>query len=729
MKKNFRIADTGKHGARRLAAAALLLSMTMWTLTGCGGSQETEPEEVVKTESVYADVVTAYQEAIDMEWAYNVAYELAYNEEMAGCCGFRTAGSDYEHACADYLEGLMTEIGLEDVEQVGVDVDRWQFDDASLTIANTKIDITPASYAQSGTDEGGITAEIVNVGNGFAMDYEGKDVEGKIVLAGVDQANESWIDGYIHEAYLRGAAALVTYDKGGYAEGSDEIRNMQDVCADDYLPTVSISAKEAQRIRKAIKKGNNECTLRVDCEVEGWGTSYNVVGTIKGKSSEQQIVVSAHYDKYFYGFQDDSVAVANVLAIAKAMKESGYVPENDIVFVCHGAEEWGASGTQYDWTTGAWEMINNARPEWQGKTLAMINFELSGYRTGQDAATIASVPELYSMVQDFAGSELTDITDTGAYKGGVSTENEAVTTMEDGVSYRFAGVPYFLNGGSLDSAFMTEKYHTEVDDESTYSKKVHKLNIGLYGALAIVMDQSPALELNMTEMASWLEESYSDEWAEEAGADTETFKEELQAYKENTKAMYDEAVRINEAYETAYAEGDEEQKAALRAEGAALNAKALEAFGIAQDEFLCVVSSWDIFTRHEGAVQTLDLLRQIIDAAEEDQIWAKDEASGAADLAWQLNGYTQYGYYVFDPEGVEMTEETYFTDYSNYWGTDKTVPFVDTGDATRALIFEKDTETAISIYEDALHNFLPYLAEYIEWEIEGMQEINELLTQ
>ena len=40
----------------------------------------------------------------------------------------------------------------------------------------------PASYQLSGTSKEGIVAEMVDVGNGTAADYEGKDVEGKIVL-------------------------------------------------------------------------------------------------------------------------------------------------------------------------------------------------------------------------------------------------------------------------------------------------------------------------------------------------------------------------------------------------------------------------------------------------------------------------------------------------------------------------------------------------------------------
>lgn len=68
----------------------------------------------------------------------------------------------------------MREIGLNDVEKVAINVDKWQFNDASLTIAGTDVDIMPASYATNGTGPEGITAEIVDVGRGHAADYEGK---------------------------------------------------------------------------------------------------------------------------------------------------------------------------------------------------------------------------------------------------------------------------------------------------------------------------------------------------------------------------------------------------------------------------------------------------------------------------------------------------------------------------------------------------------------------------
>ena len=69
----------------------------------------------------------------------------------------------------------------------------------------------------------------------------------------------------------------------------------------------------------------------VDNQVEvDTGTTYNVTGVLKGKSSDRHILVGGHYDVHFWGFQDDNCAVGLVLSMAKALVDSGYQPENDI---------------------------------------------------------------------------------------------------------------------------------------------------------------------------------------------------------------------------------------------------------------------------------------------------------------------------------------------------------------------------------------------------------------
>lgn len=92
--------------------------------------------------------------------------------------------------------------------------------------------------------------------------------------------------------------------------------------------------------------------------------TYNIVGEIPGKRPERMILLSAHYDSYFSGFQDDNTAIAMMLGIARAYLKIGYQPENTWVFCGMAAEEWGKCDTKYDWSTGAYQEIFKVHPDW-----------------------------------------------------------------------------------------------------------------------------------------------------------------------------------------------------------------------------------------------------------------------------------------------------------------------------------------------------------------------------
>ena len=597
------------------AAAALLLS-----LTAC--SQPDEQPEPSAGQDTQA-LVSAYLEQVDQEYAYQIAETLAYDPAyLSNELGWRTAGSDAEHAAADYIAAEMESIGLT-VEKVPVTVDKWQFNDASLTIADTDIQIMPASYATNGTDADGITAQLVDVGTGTAAEYEGVDVEGKIALVGVDQWNVAWIDQYMNEAALHGASAIVTYDVGGYATYSDDMINMQDVCSKDVIPCVSISKNQYLQLAEALAAGHDTATLMVDNVMEPeQGTSYNVVGTLKGRSSEQQILVAGHYDVYFNGFQDDSCAIGLVLAMAKAMVDSGYQPENDIRFIAHGSEEWGASGTQFDWTTGAWEMINTAHPEWAGKTIALLNFELPAFYDGMEEGQISCVPEFSTLTQSFVEeSGLLTQPVNNVYPGGISGQSVDTNTMEDGVSYRASGVPYFINiPGTQDGeeGWIQQRYHTAADDRDTYSADVMHTNLNTFGTLAIYLDQTPALELDLTATCDDLAEALDADLVAAAGGDGEAYTTALETLRTVADEWNQEIAAVNNRYQQALSEGaSQEDLDAIRAEGRALNAKTLEAFRFVQDHFIGIASTSTILIKHQAYQENIALISGVVDALEQ----------------------------------------------------------------------------------------------------------------
>lgn len=190
-------------------------------------------------------------------------------------------------------------------------------------------------------------------------------------------------------------------------------------------PPFSVSGRASPPVNGPVT-----ATLVVDNEVSEDGTTYNIMGRIPGRSSDYQIIVGGHYDVHFTGFQDDNCAVGLVLAMTKAMIDSGYQPENDIVFCLHGAEEWGSSYTQYDWTVGAWEMINNVHPEWVGKTLAFLNFELPAYEFSTYTSTY-SAPEMYAMLDYFANEYPYSPDPEGCFPDGVLTDGYQTYTYVD----------------------------------------------------------------------------------------------------------------------------------------------------------------------------------------------------------------------------------------------------------------------------------------------------------
>lgn len=49
------------------------------------------------------------------------------------------------------------------------------------------------------------------------------------------------------------------------------------------------------------------------------------------------------------------------------------------------AEEWGVIDSDFDWSAGAYEQIFTAHPEWVGKVIADLNFELPALAHGTRA--------------------------------------------------------------------------------------------------------------------------------------------------------------------------------------------------------------------------------------------------------------------------------------------------------------------------------------------------------
>lgn len=694
-------------------------------LSGC---KKSKPNEMYKTQ------YDSFINAVSTNYAYNIAYELSTNEQFFNSkLGGRNAGSDAEHRTAEFIMEKMQEIGLDNVEKTGVDCDKWQFNDASFVVDDKEYKVY--TYATAETNDEGITAELVYLNKGTMQDYEGLDVKGKIVLIDINQRDDWWITYPMLEAKVHGAAAIVAANVGGFAQIADDALNSQDICGPVGIPTLSIGKADSAVLQKKISEGKVMATIKVDNDVEiGTGVTYNVTGVIKGKSSEHQIIVGGHYDCHFTGFQDDNCAVGLVLAMAKAFKDSNYVPENDIIFCLHGAEEWGSSYSMYDWTVGAWEMINHAHPEWVGKTKAFINFELPAYEF--DKYTLSySAPELYSMLSYFVNECKLSPKPEGCFPEGILTEGYQTYTYSDDFSYYAAGVPSIINGFLLQKdmetpyKFYIDMYHSQYDLPDTYNENVMKFNLSYYGALAMYIDQTPAINLDFTSQYDRITKSLDEELIKSVGVNLDTYKLALSKLNDSASAMKTKIKEINDKYYEAYVNNSAEIES-IKSIGKELTNQNLDAFRYAQKELLGLMYEKPIVP-HEAPQNNIRLCESIIESLKDG-----DVATAVDEYAWTLNNVLAWYAMYFSEEVIAMQDDMFWGDSNQdnlYWGTGIGFTKADVDGVVRSLMArydEKDGDFSneISVLQKVIEDQKLILKDLCEKEIDAINGLAEKLN-
>lgn len=432
---------------------------------------------------------------IDIAYAYELAKKMETFRSNP-VLGYRGAGSRAEFETGEMLREEMERIGLSQVRKDPVTVDGWEFSKAVLSVSASD-GLTRrfqlGAYQTSMVTGGPKPFSLVYVGKGGERDYEGVDVSGKLVLADINQRDEWWINYPVYEAHLHGAAALIAVQSGGYGEIDEEALNAQDIAGPANAPAFSISRRDARLLKQLLaEQGEIQVFLDADTRVIPDCTTYNITGCIPGRNPDRIVLLSAHYDSYFSGFQDDNTAVAMMLGIARAWLKTGVQPNNTIMVCAMAAEEWGVSNSNFDWSAGAYEQVNTARPEWVGKVIADLNFELPALAHGT-RARIRCCYEYMSYLREFL-SELPVLTKAYPEEPRAAAPIE---TWSDDFSMAISGIPSMVNdftGGS----FMETHYHSQFDNDDFFDPQVYRLHHELFALLIEALDKTAVIPLDFS---------------------------------------------------------------------------------------------------------------------------------------------------------------------------------------------------------------------------------------
>ncbi|HEX7795802.1 MAG TPA: M28 family peptidase [Vicinamibacterales bacterium] len=420
--------------------------------------------------------------------------------------GTAVAGSAEEKALADVIERELRSAGLA-VRQEPFPVRHYQYGPVALTVNGQPIEAISlhagggtwgerdgVPYRRGNENNGQrVRGELVDAGDGAASDYaRAGDLRGKVVLV---RRGGAWPTYQILEAAHHGAAALLLFD---YPGSREDTLKQDSMWYHEQLPMASITRRDGERLKGLAAGGRATITLENRIDVND-GQSQNVVAMIRGSElPDEWIAVTAHYDRWFTGAQDNSVGAASMIELAKVF--AGSRPRRSLLFMAMGGEESGIDSTESDWLAGSHAFVT-AHPDITRRLAFSFNIDGAGWpgQKGYLHATIDNVPFQRQILTDLGLADRLDV-------------RANISSNVDGWNRGIVG------GGAIAYVSWREArpdapdlfaplYHTQADvfDPSHFTNLIHDLSVGALGILRT--DRAPLLPIAMDDVASWVARS------------------------------------------------------------------------------------------------------------------------------------------------------------------------------------------------------------------------------
>ncbi|WP_132058578.1 M28 family peptidase [Halorussus amylolyticus] len=311
----------------------------------------------------------------------------------------RMAGQQGEADGAELVKDAFEEHGFRDASINEFGIPGWWRGSCSLTVEPDRTHTFDERFEMvelPGTPSGEVDAEIVDVGDGLPKDFEGADLDGKIVMASSVTPDD--YGRWIHRAEKYGAAA-----KAGAA--AFLFRNHIEGCLPPTgsignedgpgpIPAVGVSKEVGDRLVRYCEDGPIDAELSVECRNEP-ATSRNIEAVI-GPDTDEEVLLTAHVDAHDVGegANDNGVGTVLVSEVGRLLTQIEDDLETKVRLLVFGSEEVGLFGA-YHWA-------DTHDPE---QVKCIVNIDGAGYSRNLDIHThgFDAIGDAFEEVSDELG--------------------------------------------------------------------------------------------------------------------------------------------------------------------------------------------------------------------------------------------------------------------------------------------------------------------------------------
>jgi len=260
--------------------------------------------------------------------------------------GSRVSGYLGSYLAAHYIFNTLKAYGLSDVHfesfNVTVPIDYG----AEITVlqpVNVSFNaytVWPNDVATGTTPPEGLVGRLIYGGEGYLTDFDGKDLNGSIVLMEFNSMH-NWIN-----AVKLGAKGII-FILPKETTGIEASTKFADVPIS--IPRVVVRWNDGIYLRELAKQGNPIVKLKVKMVWE-WRTIYNIIGTIPGTTyPEEKMYILSNYDSMSYvpalsPGASEALGVSALLEFASFIKS--HPPKYTVIFIATGASNHALLGAR-----------------------------------------------------------------------------------------------------------------------------------------------------------------------------------------------------------------------------------------------------------------------------------------------------------------------------------------------------------------------------------------------